>query len=609
MSVRPGPAPSLALPPFRDQAGDGRAAPRTAYELVLRQVLDGLFAAHPVRAGDIGYHADDDRWPDVSEAARLSNLALLERLQALVDGLPEAELTPDERIDRGILAEALEGLVFEEATLREQNWDPLSYVYLVGSGLFGLLSRDYAPWAHRGSAFAWRVARLPELLAAAAANLVGTPQQPVSLLHLETALGQLGGIMELVDEGLAQAAASDDGGLGLATHLAGLRPLAQAAVEDFRRQLEGEIRARAEGEGRLGRELFRGKLRHTLASDLGPDEVLARARRDVEVVRAEIVRLAREAWPEWLPGEAMPADDETLVRRVLDAIAVQHRQPEELLGYCQAEVARIEAFVRERDLLSLPEEPLRITWTPTFMRAYGGAFLYAPGPLETEQPSYLWITPPGEDWPTTRTESYLREDNDRMLRLLCLHEAIPGHYLQLARARRTPDLTRAVFGSGMFAEGWAVYVTQVMMDVGYGEGEAALLLNHWTYYLRAVINAVLDVAVHCDAMTEREALELMIHGGFQEEQEARAKWLRARITATQLSTYYLGSLEMWDLELEARRRAATATGADPARAVPAPRIAGQLGETPGFAYRTHLASVIAHGAPPIKWVRRILSES
>jgi uncharacterized protein (DUF885 family) len=293
------------------------------------------------------------------------------------------------------------------------------------------------------------------------------------------------------------------------------------------------------------------------------------------------------------------------VRRVLDAIAREHRRPEELLEHCQGEVARIEAFVRERALVGLPSEPLRITWTPTFMRAYGGAFLYPPGALEFHQPSYFWITPPGDDWPATRTESYLREDNDRMLRLLCIHEAIPGHYLQLAWSRRTPSLTRAIFQSGVFAEGWAVYVTQVMLDVGYGEREPALLLNHWKFYLRAVINALLDVGIHAGNMTEAEALELMIRGGFQEEQEARAKWLRARLTAAQLSTYYLGSLEMWELELEARRRAARAAGATP-EAVPTPRLVGELGATPGFDYRTHLEAVLGQGTPPIKWVRRML---
>jgi hypothetical protein len=152
-----------------------------------------------------------------------------------------------------------------------------------------------------------------------------------------------------------------------------------------------------------------------------------------------------------------------------------------------------------------------------------------------------------------------------------------------------------------------VYVTQVMMDLGYGDFEPGLLLNHWKFYLRAITNALMDVAIHTGGMTEQAAMDMMVRGGFQEEDEARRKWLRARLTSTQLCTYYVGSLEMWEMEVEARRRAAVAAGRS-ADSVPAQRIAGGFGKTPDFDYRSHLESVISHGAPPPKWVRRILFE-
>ena len=165
-------------------------------------------------------------------------------------------------------------------------------------------------------------------------------------------------------------------------------------------------------------------------------------------------------------------------------------------------MGRIESFCRERDLISLAGEPLSIVWTPVFMRAYGRAFLDSPGPLDSGQQSHFFITPPADDALPEAIESYMREDNDRMLRLLCIHEGVPGHYLQLAASNRCPSLIRTVFGDGMFAEGWAVYVTQVMMDAGYGADDPALLLTHWKFYLRAVANAILDVETHTRGMTE-----------------------------------------------------------------------------------------------------------
>ncbi len=195
--------------------------------------------------------------------------------------------------------------------------------------------------------------------------------------------------------------------------------------------------------------------------------------------------------------------------------------------------------------------------------------------------------------------------NSRQLRLLTIHEAVPGHYLQMAYANRGSSLARRVFRSGLFAEGWAVYVTQVMLDRGYGGDDPALWLVHWKFYLRAVVNTILDVRIHTLGMTSEEAIALMVDGGFQERAEALAKDERARLTSTQLVTYFLGSAGMWEIEDAARRRAAVAVGAGE-DAVPAPRVVGGYPATPGFDERAHLEAVIAHGTPPIPILRRIL---
>jgi hypothetical protein len=110
-------------------------------------------------------------------------------------------------------------------------------------------------------------------------------------------------------------------------------------------------------------------------------------------------------------------------------------------------------------------------------------------------------------------------------------------------------------------------------------------------------------------MTEDEAVGLMVDGGFQEEAEARNKYNRARLSSTQLSTYFVGSLQFWDIEREARRRAAAASGdARAADAVPEPRVVGGFGDTPGFVYRRHLEACISHGAPPMPLLRRLMLE-
>jgi len=593
---------------------DGLPQPGDAFELAVVDLLVDLFEAYPTWGTDAGYHAVDDRWPELTESGRLARLDMLARHRVRLEAMTEATLTADGRVDRHILLEEIERLVFSEDVLRGEAWDALELVYLMGSGLFGVLSREYAPWPQRGGALLARIEGLPELSRQALQGLTGLPGRPVGLLQLETAIAQLPGVSELVDAALAEARTHADAGVAseLVAPMEAAADGARGALEDFRAALDGEVRGRASGDGRLGAELFARKLRLTLGSDLTPGELRARAWADYHAVRAEMLRLARQAWSVWLPQEPLPvvADGDedaggAIVSRVLDAIAAEHQEPNGLIAYCQAELRRIEAFCREHNVISLPDEPLEITWTPLFLRAHARAFLDHPGPLDRGQKSHFWITPPDPSQGDQAVESYLREENDRMLRDLCIHEGIPGHYLQLAASNRCPSLARTVFTNGMFAEGWAVYVTQVMVDLGYGASDPGFALTHWKLYLRAVVNAILDVETHAGSMTETEAMDLMVRGAWQEPDEARAKWLRARISSTQLSTYFVGSVEMWDLETEVRRRAAVAAGAA-ADVVPAQRVAGGLGDTPGFDQRAHMEAVIGQGTPAIKWCRRIL---
>jgi uncharacterized protein (DUF885 family) len=223
------------------------------------------------------------------------------------------------------------------------------------------------------------------------------------------------------------------------------------------------------------------------------------------------------------------------------------------------------------------------------------------------QKAFFSVTPIPDDWSADEAESYLREDNDRMLRLLVVHEAVPGHYLQGVYGNRHPSIARSIFWSGVFAEGWAVYVTQALMDLGFADDDPALLLVHWKFYLRSVTNALIDIGIHTEGMTEDEAVSLMVEGGFQEEAEARAKFDRARLSSTQLCTYFVGSMQMWDLERDKRRLLAVASGDERgAAAVPEPRVVGGFGDTPGFDYRAHLEDVISHGSPPISLLKRLV---
>lgn len=580
--------------------------------------LDEFFRLYPVSATAIGMHEVDGKWPDVGESGRAARLEFADRWEAELRGLADGALTPDERIDRDLLLSELAALRFDETELRESAWDALGYVYLLGSGIFPLLAREFAPLATRLASVADRLEGVPALLAAARAELGSLADRPPSRLHTEMAIKQLPGIAVLADDAVAQAeaAVADAAVAALLPRLKAAGATTAAAIESFEAFLRHGVLPRSTGEGRLGPDLFARKLRHTFRSELTAERILAEANREYGAVRGEMIRIARQIWAEWIPKEPLPtaasdgsqeAADSRTVAEVTAAIGRAHHPVEQLVEYCRESYRGIVDFCRRIDLITVPDDPLEIDWTPHFLREYAGAMLDAPGPLDRGQKAFYFMTPPPEDWSAEQVESYLAEENDRQIELTTVHEGTPGHYLQLVYSNRCPSLARTVFGSGVFAEGWAVYVTQVMLDNGFKAGDLALLLIHWKFYLRAITNAMIDIGIHAGTMTEAEAMDLMTRGGFQEESEARKKWDRARLTSTQLSTYFVGSMEMWDLERERRVRAAVASG-DPrgAAAVPEPRVVGGFGETPGFSYKEHLESVIAHGSPPIPLIRRIL---
>ena len=172
-----------------------------------------------------------------------------------------------------------------------------------------------------------------------------------------------------------------------------------------------------------------------------------------------------------------------------------------------------------------------------------GGFNPAPA-LEPQLGAYFWITPIPQSWPKDRAESKLREYNFYGLKLLTLHEAMPGHYVQFEFADQVQPksrrLVRSVFGNQPYIEGWAVYATEMMIDEGYYRDDPGMQLTWRKQLLRAIANTILDVRMHTQGMTDQQALDLMIKDTYQEKEEAAAKLQRAQLSSCQLPTYFVG---------------------------------------------------------------------
>jgi len=510
--------------------------PDTMDRLVEDFVFSSL-AVSPVAATGAGYHVHrgvrlDELLDDMSEQGMEQQRRFYRAFQARLEAIDPAALTPQERADREILADQIALALLELDTIQNYRHNPTVYVELLGTALFDCYTREYAPIEERFGHIAARLEKAPALLAQAKTNLTDSPE-----IWVKVARQELDGLIRLVDVTLREAAPQS-----VSERYRQAADKALKALRDFDRFLKGKL-PQEEGTWRLGAEKYAQKFRYQLATGLTPEEVLAAAEKELERIRGQMYEIAVKLGA----GKGGAGEDrDAVIRRALDRIAARHATPETYFAEARRDLEEATAFVREHNLVPLfGVENLAVIETPEFMRGiYSvGGFNPAP-PLETELGAYYWLTPIPPDWPKERIESKLREYNFYGLKLLTIHEAMPGHYVQFEYANRvTPEprrLLRAIWGNGPYVEGWAVYATEMMLDEGYLDHSPELRLTFLKQALRVLANAILDVRLHTKGMTDEEALSLMIDKTFQEREEAEGKLVRAKLSSCQLPTYFVG---------------------------------------------------------------------
>ncbi len=534
------------------------------FTVLAREYLDDLTQRHPDTATRLGDHRFDDRLAEQTQAAldaeRSALAGFADRLAALDSGSLGRQLA----VDAAMLADDVARRLFGLDELREETWNPLAAN--PGRAIYGLLVRDFAPLPERLMSLAGRLAQVPAALADARGLLGAMPQ-----VHLETAITQFDGTIRMVRDEVdrALAKATDT----VAAEMAKVRPAALEALVAHRDWLQAKL---ADGgdfaDPRIGPERFARKLSLTLSAAADADAILARAEADLDRVTEEVNRVAAA-----LGGTP---------RAVLDQLAADAPDGDTILRFCADAFAAQARFVRDHDLVTVHEDPVEVIDMPQIDRGVAVAYCDSPGPLETAPlPTFIAVSPVPDGWTPRRVASFYREYNRHMVHNLMVHEAMPGHYLQLGHSRRFTGATplRAALRSGAFTEGWAVYTEQLMAEHGYpGEGDTrAVRMQQLKMQLRSIINAILDARVHAYGMTEAEAMALMTTRGFQEEGEAAGKWRRALLTSAQLSTYYVGYTEISDL-------------------------ARELLAAAGATERAVHDRMLAHGSPPVRLLRTLL---
>ena len=542
------------------------AAPRLfgaeddALAAFFQDYLDRVFRAEPLTATRLGEHRYDDRLDDLSAEARAANVA--RDRQALAD-LPRKvdydKLARNGQIDFEILRHHLTRNVWLAETFHPFEDDPRVYGDYLTESVYLLLTQSSLPKETNLKNALARMEHVPGVVKVAKRTIARAQK-----VKVETAIRQTQGAIGFYTGDLFTISGEPKETSPLAKRAG---PIV-AALKDYLEFLKTEVLPNAGDDWRIGPELFARKLELELDAGLSAAEVLNEAELEAVRVEREMAVVARQLWGTTFPGAPIPPDDaegrRTMTSKVLDAVGRNHGTPETLVADARKTVRDIKAFIAEQKILRLPEpDQCRVIEMPEFMRGNSVAYLNPAPPLDPRGSSEYAISPPPADWSPERVASFLKEYNAAMLKILTIHEAYPGHYVQLEYSNRTPSMVRKVLSSGTFAEGWAVYTEQMMLDQGYGQGDLALRLNQLKFYLRAVVNAILDHKMHAGAMTDAEARELLMGRAFQTEGEAVGKIVRSKQSSCQLSTYFVGRTAFTGSASKSSASAATASSSAP----------------------------------------------
>ena len=516
----------------------------------------------PVSATSAGYHRHegvnlDQQLDDYSPVSLDRQKKFYEGMRSrLRDASRDPQLSPEDHADCDIMQDQIGLALLELETIQSYRHNPTVYVELIGNALFNPLTLEYASKSDRLRDIIARTGKIPAFLDQAKTNLADSPE-----IWTKVAGEENQGNIDLLEHAIPDAMPAE-----LRAGFDGAAKPALRALHAFQDYLANDLARRNQADWRLGRDHYQRKFRYTLGTDLNPEQVLSAAESDLKTMRAGMLELARSL-PADKPaagrvhGSLSPHDIENLViSEALNRIAERHATPASYMADAKRDLDEARAFVRAKNLLTLPERSnLKVIDTPEFMRGIYAVGGFSPAPvLEPQLGAFYWITPIPANWPAERIDSKLREYNFYHLKLLTIHEAMPGHYVQGEFANdiepKRRRVLRALAGSGTYVEGWASYTEQMMLDEGYLNNSPELRLTLQKELLRMFANAILDVRLQTMGMTDQQALDLMEKDTFQETEEATAKLQRAKLSSCQLPTYFVGWKD-WLRVREAYRQA------------------------------------------------------
>ncbi|MEO8302885.1 MAG: DUF885 domain-containing protein [Betaproteobacteria bacterium] len=573
----------MLLAAFMNGAAPGAAhgAEDERFAEFVDKTLDRYWQLNPEGAFAAGYYKYADRASVPDAAARAEQLEFDADSLAALSRFDPKRLGTANRIDWVLLRNKFESDQWYTNVFRDWQWQPSHYN--VGDSFARQLNAEYAPFDVRLKDMLARLQSVPAYYAAAKAN-IENPTLEDTTIALDQNQGALGVFNdELVKSVDASKLSRSDKALFVTRITA-----AKAAILGYVAFLT-DLKARLEVGGarsfRIGKELYAQKFAFDIQSGYTVDQLYRMAKAEKAGLHERMELMARVLWPKYLGSARMPNDRLDLIDAVIAELSKHHTAPRKFVETVRKQIPELEKFVRDHDIVDQdPTRPLIVRETPLYQRGFAGAGVDAPGPYDPTANTYYNVTPL-DDYTPERAESFLREYNDWTLQVLNIHEAVPGHYVQLVHANKAKSLVKSLFGNGAMIEGWAVFGERAMLDAGYGGNTPEMWLTWMKWNLRAVCNTIIDVEIQTGDLTREQLVRFLTREAFQSQTEAEEKWRRATLSQVQLVSYYNGYAEITALRDDEKARL------------------GKDFSVKGFNNR-----FLSFGSAPVRYIRELMRE-
>ncbi len=555
----------------------------TSFDRYKEAFIERLWEMYPAWASGVGYHKHDSVLVVPDEAFHKKEVEFANQNLDSLKKFELAKLSSTNKTDYLILENALNAILFSVNEFKDFEWNPASYNV---SGSFAeILQSKHASCEDKLRDLHKRMANIPAYYEAAKRSI----KNP-TIEHTDLGIQQNRGGLDVFKSMLVDSLKKTKMGAHESQMIEARINESVKAIEGYTTWLEKEVKPTLKQETarsfRIGKDLYEKKFRHDIVSRYSAEEIYNKAQQRKEELQAEMLKITKELFNKYFPQVRLPGEmTKEHTKMLIDEISKKHVNRDSFQVAIEKQIPELTKFVSDKNLIYLdPSKPLVVRKEPAYMAGVAGASISSPGPYDKEGNTYYNVGSLAS-YSAEGAESYLREYNHYILQVLNIHEAIPGHYAQLVYSNQSPSLVKSIFGNGAMIEGWAVYTERMMLENGYGNNEPEMWLMYYKWHLRAVCNTIIDYSIQVLGMTKEETVKFLVEDAFQQKQEAENKWRRASLTQVQLTSYFTGYTEIYELREELKKK-----------------------QGDKFNLKEFHEKFLSYGSAPVKYIRELMLE-